>query len=155
MVLALLLACACAAPPVTGPGPAEEKTTEIEFLSSPGALDLPFSEAVRAGDMLYLSGQIGNLPGTTELAAGGIAGETTQALENVKTILERHGSSMSRVVKCTVFLADIGEWPAMNQVYRSYFSESPPARSALAASGLAMNARVEIECIAVIGRPTS
>jgi reactive intermediate/imine deaminase len=135
-------------------GPSQQdRAPEIEFLNTPEmeALQLPFSQAVRVGHMLYLSGQVGNLPGTTELASGGIAGETQQALENVKAILDRNGSSMNRVVKCTVFLADISEWPKMNEVYRTYFSASPPARSALAASGLALDARVEIECIAVVG----
>jgi reactive intermediate/imine deaminase len=116
------------------------------------ALELPFSEAVRVGDILYLSGQLGNIPGTTEMVPGGIAAEAKQALENVKAILERNGSSLDRVVKCTVFLADIDEWPKLNEVYRTYFSGTPPARSALAASGLALGARVEIECIAVVGR---
>jgi reactive intermediate/imine deaminase len=100
--------------------------------------------------MLYLSGQVGNLPGTTELAPGGIAEETRQALDNIGAILARNHSSLDRVVKCTVFLADIEEWPAMNEVYRTYFTGEPPARSALAANGLAFGARAEIECIAVV-----
>ncbi|MBN2430527.1 MAG: RidA family protein [Acidobacteria bacterium] len=125
----------------------------VEFLNSPAATgrNLPFSEAVRVGHLLFLSGQLGTRPGTTELVPGGIAAETEQILKNIKTILERNGSSLDRVVKCTVFLADIGEWPAMNEVYRRYFPQHPPARSAMAAQGLALNARVEIECIAVVG----
>lgn len=83
------------------------------------------------------------------LAEGGIQGETKQTMENIRTTLEAYGSSMDRVVKCTVFLADMSEWGAMNEVYRTYF-EVPPARSALGASGLALDARVEIECIAVL-----
>jgi len=131
----------------------QEKTPEIQFLNTPEmeALQLPFSQAVRVGSMLFLSGQLGNEPGTTDLVPGGITGETKQTLENIKAILERNGSSMDRVVKCTVFLADIREWPKMNEVYRTYFAKQPPARSALAASGLALGARVEIECIAVVG----
>jgi 2-iminobutanoate/2-iminopropanoate deaminase len=126
--------------------------TEVEYLQAPGTedLDLPFSSAVRVGNTLYLSGSIGNIPGTMDLAEGGIQGETRQALENISRTLETFGSSMDRVVKCTVFLADMGEWGAMNEVYRTYF-ENPPARSALGASGLALDARVEIECIAVTG----
>jgi len=121
-----------------------------EYLASPdaAALALPFSEAVRAGDLLFVSGQIGNLPGKRELVPGGIGPEAARALENIKAILERHGSSMDDVVKCTVFLADIGEWPAFNEVYRRAFPRHFPARSALAASGLVMGARVEVECIA-------
>jgi 2-iminobutanoate/2-iminopropanoate deaminase len=128
------------------------QSSEVEYLQTPGTedLDLPFSSAVRVGDTLYLSGNIGNIPGTLELAAGGIQGETRQTMDNIRQVLETFGSSMDRVVKCTVFLADMAEWGAMNEVYRTYF-ENPPARSALGASGLALDARVEIECIAVTG----
>lgn len=120
------------------------------FLHSPSVwASLPFSEAVRLGDTLYLSGQTGDMPGTTELAPGGIKAEAGQAMENIKAVLERHGSSLANVVKCTVFLADIDEWASFNEVYRSYFAQDRyPARSALAASGLAHAARVEVECIA-------
>ncbi|MCP4899484.1 MAG: RidA family protein [bacterium] len=135
----------------------EPKETSVTFLSAPGAeeLSLPFSEAVQVGDLLFLSGKIGRPPGGAELVPGGITEETRQTLENMKATLERHGSSLDRVVKCTVFLADIAEWPIMNETYRTYFPNNPPARSALAASGLAMGARVEIECIAVVKLPTS
>jgi len=123
---------------------------EVTYLQMPGTEDLglPFSSAVRAGNTLYLSGNLGNVPGTLELAAGGIDGETRQTLENIAAVLEQFGSSLDDVVKCTVFLADINDWPAMNEVYRTYFKNAP-ARSALGANGLALNARVEIECIAV------
>jgi len=126
--------------------------TEVEYLQAPGTedLNLPFSSAVRVGETLYLSGSIGIIPGTMDLAEGGIQGETRQTLDNISRTLETFGSSMDKVVKCTVFLADMGEWGAMNEVYRTYF-ENPPARSALGASGLALDARVEIECIAVTG----
>ena len=113
---------------------------------------LPFSEGVLVGKLLFLSGQIGNLPGTSELAPGGIQGETRQTMENIKAALGRLGSSMDEVVKCTVFLADISEWAAMNEVYVEYFPNNLPARSALGASGLALGARTEIECIATVGR---
>ena len=105
---------------------------------------------VRVDNMLYLSGQVGNIPGTWNLVPGGVVPETRQILENIKAILESHNSSLDRVVKCTVFMVDINEWPKMNEVYRTYFSANPPARSAVAGSGLALNARVEIECIAVV-----
>jgi 2-iminobutanoate/2-iminopropanoate deaminase len=131
-----------------GPLPAAE--VQVEHYSSSPELELPFSDAVRVGDMLYLSGKIGNIPGTTQLAEGGIAGETRQVMENIKASLEKYGSSLDEVVKCTVFLADITEWSAMNEVYRTYFPAEPPARSALGASGLALGARVEIECLAAL-----
>ena len=128
-----------------------DQEPEIEYLLMPGMEDrgLPFSSAVRVNDTLYMSGNIGNVPGTLELAEGGIQGETRQTLENIKRVVEQFGSSMDRVVKCTVFLADMAEWGAMNEVYKTFFP-NPPARSALGASGLALDARVEIECIAVV-----
>ena len=124
----------------------------VEYLNSPAskALDLPFSEAVRVGNMLYLAGQVGNTPGKLELVPGGIRAEAKQAMENMNAILERNGSSLDHVVKCTVFLADMKEWPIFNEVYRSFFSSHFPARSSLGTTGLALGARVEIECIAVI-----
>ena len=111
---------------------------------------LPFSEAVRVGHMLYLSGQIGIDPSTSKLAEGGIAAETRQTLENIRASLEKHGSSMAEVVKCTVYLAEINEWAAMNKVYVTYFPSNPPARSALGTSGLALGSRTEIECMATV-----
>jgi len=129
-------------------GPARAGGPEVEHYGA--GPDMPFSDAVRVGNMLYLSGKIGNIPGTRDLAEGGIAGETRQALENIKASLEKHGSSMEEVVKCTVFLADIAEWGAMNEVYKTFFPVNPPARSAIGTSGLALNSRVEIECFAAM-----
>lgn len=123
---------------------------EVEHYSANPDMQLPFSDAVRVGHMLYLSGKIGNEPGTRNLAEGGIAGETRQTLENIKASLEKHGSSLGEVVKCTVFLADIQEWAAMNEVYMQYFPTDPPARSAMGVGGLALGARVEIECLATV-----
>jgi len=124
----------------------------VEYLTSPATagLNLPFSEAVRVDDLLFVSGQIGNLPGTLTLAEGGIQGQTRQTLENMRAILERCGSSMDRVVKCTVYLTDMSEWPAMNEMYVQYFPGRKPARAAAGASALAVGAKVEIECIAVM-----
>ena len=126
--------------------------SDLEFYDPPtlGSRKLPFSEAVRVGNLLFLAGKIGRAPGTRELAPGGIQGETQQALENIREVLERRGSSMDRVVKCTVFLADIREWAAMNEVYVRFFPNNPPARSVMGVGGLALGARVEIECIAVV-----
>ncbi|MCT8180065.1 RidA family protein [Variovorax sp. CY25R-8] len=110
---------------------------------------LPFSEAVQVGRTLYLSGQIGNLPGSLKLPPGGIGPESKQVMENIKTTLEAHGHTMADVVKCTAMLADMSEWGAFNEVYKGYFTEGRyPARSAFGATALAFNARIEVECIA-------
>jgi len=123
-----------------------------QVIQPPGAgVALPFSAAVRVGNMLYLSGQIGNVPGTRQLADTGITGQVRQALENIKATLGYAGSSLERVVKCTVFLVDIKDYAAMNAVYVTYFPKDPPARSTIAASGLALGAKVEIECLAAVG----
>ena len=127
------------------------KPAPPEFLSSPqgATLKLPFSEAVRAGGFLILAGQLGNRPGTRELAPGGIGPESRQVMENIRSVLGRHGATLDDVVKCTVFLADMAEWPAFNDVYATYFPSGRfPERSALGANGLALGARVEVECIA-------
>ena len=110
---------------------------------------VPFSAAVRVDKMLYLSGQIG-IDTAGNVVPGGIAAETRQAMENIRTILERYNSSLDRVVKVTVMLADMSEWAEMNNVYVTYFPKHLPARSAMGTSGLALGARVEIECIAVL-----
>ena len=123
---------------------------EVEHYAVSSDMQLPFSEAVRVGNMLYLSGQIGIDPATSKLAEGGITGETRQTLENIKASLEKHGSSMSEVIKCTVYLADIKEWAAMNEVYVTFFTSKLPARSALGTSGLGLGARTEIECMATV-----
>lgn len=121
----------------------------VEYHPAEGAPRRPFSAAVRVGHLLYLSGQIG-LDTSGRLASGGIAAETRQAMENVKATLERYGSSLDHVIKATVMLADIGEWAEMNKVYVTFFTDHMPARSAFGTSGLALGARVEIECIATL-----
>jgi reactive intermediate/imine deaminase len=126
----------------------------MEFLNSGKVLPagLPFSEAVRVGNVLYLSGQMGIVPGSTRLVPGGIREEAKQALMNIRTTLEAHGLTMRDVAKCTIMLADIGEWQVFNDVYREFFEPPFPVRSALGASGLALGARVEVECVAVMDR---
>ena len=133
----------------TSPPPAPEAV----YLTSEttASMNLPFSDAVRVGHLLFLSGQIGNIPGTTDLAPGGIQGEARQTMENINAVLEANGSSMDRVIKATVMLADIAEWPAFNEVYVTYFPGDKPARSAFAGSGLAFGARCEVEVIATVG----
>ena len=135
---------------VVGSSGAVDAPKKAQFLPAPDAAqrDLPFTEAVRAGDFIFLAGQIGDDPATGKLVPGGIVPEARQTLKHIKDALERNGSSLSEVVKCTVFLADIAEWGTFNGVYREFFKKPFPARSAFAASGLAANARVELECIA-------
>jgi 2-iminobutanoate/2-iminopropanoate deaminase len=121
----------------------------MEFLMSRGARDLglPFSDAVRVGGVLYLSGQIGNLPGRLELVPGGIEAETRQMMDNIAHVLNAAGRSFDDVFKCTVMLAEMDEWAAFNRVYAGYFRlDRLPARSSFAAKALALGARVEMEC---------
>ena len=120
-----------------------------QFLNTNPQSTAPFSSAVKVGNMLYLAGQLGTDKG--KLVEGGVQPETKQALANIKTVLEANGSDMEHVVKCTVFMADMKEWPAMNDVYRTMFTAGKfPARSAFGTTGLANNARLEIECLAVV-----
>ncbi|HTT82061.1 MAG TPA: RidA family protein [Rhizomicrobium sp.] len=121
----------------------------MEFLVSRGSRDLglPFSDAVRVGGILCVSGQIGNLPGRLELVPGGIEAETRQMMDNIAHVLNAAGRSFDDVFKCTVMLADMEDWAAFNRVYTSYFRpDRLPARSAFAAKALALGARVEMEC---------
>ena len=134
--LVLVVATACAT-----------ATSTVEFRPRPGAIG-PFTEAVRAGNLLFLSGTLGT-DSTGRLVSGGIQAETRQTLENIKAALGRNSLTMNDVVKCTVFLADVAEWGAMNTVYTTYFPQNKPARSAVGTS-LLLNARVEIECIAAM-----
>lgn len=128
----------------------QNSPVSVEYLKADTSSPFPFSDAVRVGDMLYLSGVIG-LDKSGKVVPGGIEAEAKQALENIRGVLERNGSSLDRVVKSTVMLADIKEWPAFNAVYKTYFSKNRlPARSAFATSGLALGARVEIECWATV-----
>lgn len=122
-----------------------------EFWTSPEAASLgfPFSQTARVGDTLYLSGVIGTKPGKAEVVEGGIDGQTKAAMEQIQAILKSHDADLTNLAKCTIFLADMSEWPAFNAVYRTYFEAGKfPARSAFGAGSLALNARLEIECIA-------
>jgi reactive intermediate/imine deaminase len=120
-----------------------------EFLTPYGPPRNPFSPAVRVGHLLFLAGQIGT-DSAGRVVPGGIQAEARQALNNIADVLKKSGSSMDQVVKCTVFMADMKEWPAMNEIYATYFRNHYPARSAFGSTGLALNARMEIECIAVV-----
>jgi len=112
--------------------------------------DVPFPEGVRVGQLLFLSGVIGHLPGEMRLPSGGIMPEARQALHNLHSVLQGQGLGLQHLVRCTVMLADMADWAAFNEVWRDAFGDIPlPARSAFGCQGLALSARVEIECIAV------
>lgn len=128
------------------------KATEIEYYQSEemAALGLPFSDAVRVDNMLYLSGVIGMPPGKLELVEGGLEAQSRQIMENISRVLEANGSSLENTIKFTVFIDDIDRWSEFNEAYVEYFPNQKPARSALGVDGLALNALIEVECIAVI-----
>jgi 2-iminobutanoate/2-iminopropanoate deaminase len=109
----------------------------------------PYSQAVRACDLIFTAGQLGIIPGTKEFAGSDIESQTRQALENLKAVLEEGDSCLKHVVKTTVFLGDMGEFARMNAVYAEFFSDAPPARSAVQAAALPLGGRVEIEAIAL------
>ncbi len=127
----------------------------MEYINSPAAkaVKLPFSQAVRVGDVLYLSGALGNKPGTLELVPGGMAAEARQTMENIGAVLRENGLSFRDVFKCTVMLADMSKWADFIKVYIGYFEpDRLPARSAFGANGLALGAQVEVECWAYAGK---
>jgi reactive intermediate/imine deaminase len=130
--------------------PAAKPPLALARVPMPGNLKLPFSAAVRVGPMIYLSGQLGT-DSTGHVVAGGIGPETAQALTNIRALLAAQGSGMDQVVKCTAMLADMAEWPTMNAEYARHFPAGFPARSAFGATGLALGARVELECMALAG----
>ena len=110
----------------------------------------PYSQAVAWNGLVYLSGQIPLDPATGQLVEGGIAEQTVRVLDNLKAVLEASGSDLAHVLKTTVFLKDMGEFAAMNEIYGRYFSENPPARATVEAARLPRDVRVEIECIAAV-----
>lgn len=110
-------------------------------------LGLPFSDAVQVGDVLYISGQLGNVPGTMTLAPGGLEGEARQTMDNIGAILKARGLTFDDVFKCTVMIGDMSQWGAFNKVYLTYFKpDRMPARSAFGANGLALSGLLEVEC---------
>jgi len=126
----------------------------MEHIVSRGTRDanLPFSDAVCVGDMLYLSGQLGNVPGRLELVPGGIEAETRQMMENIARVLNAQGLSFDHLVRCTVMLSDMSQWRAFNEIYVTYFKPGKmPARSAFGVKALALGAAVEMECTAWTG----
>jgi reactive intermediate/imine deaminase len=140
--------CATLAIALVACSPGSQETQIARFDDGPFAgMGFPYSESARAGHLLFLAGQIGE-DAAGKLVPGGIQREAEQMMLNIEAALARRGLALKHVVKCTVFLADIAEWGAFNEVYTRHFSQPYPARSALGASGLAANARVEMECIA-------
>lgn len=132
----------------------DQELPSAEYITSEvtEGLDLPFSEAVRTGDWVVLSGMIGNRPGTLELEPGGLEAETRRMLGNIAAVLEAAKLAREEIVKCTVMLDDIGDWPRFNQLYVEFFGDHRPARSAFGADGLALGAAVELECLAFAPR---
>ncbi len=130
---------------------AQAKPSNVDFLNTGKANpNLPFSQIVKAGNTLYMSGQIGINPATGKLAVGGFEGEAKQTLENIKRTLEQHNYSMSNIVKCTVMLTNINDFKAFNAIYTQYFSAPYPARSAFAVNALALDSLVEVDCIGAV-----
>jgi reactive intermediate/imine deaminase len=144
-VVAALCAACSSTKSTTAPSPAAGKQPVLPEFVIPNSRTSPFSSVVRVGNLLFVAGQLG-----TDSAKAGIAGETTSAMSKIGALLERSGSSLARVAKCTVMLADMKDWAAMNDAYNKFFPERRPARSSFGTTGLANNGRVEIECIASV-----
>lgn len=125
---------------------------EVTYVATGGVLprEIPISETVKAGSFVFVSGQVGNAPGTVSLVAGGLEAETRQAISNVELVLTAHGLTLRDVVKCTVILTDMSQWSRFNSIYQQYFRPPYPARTAIGASGLALGAQVELECVAIV-----
>jgi reactive intermediate/imine deaminase len=131
------------------------KEKPMEFINSAAAkaAGLPFSQAVRVGDVLYLSGCLGNVPGKMELVPGGMEAEARQTMENIRAVLTENGLTFDHVFKCLVMMKDMSKWGDFNKVYLTYFKPGRlPARSAFGASALALGAQVEVECMAYFGK---
>ena len=121
----------------------------VQTKNAPAAIG-PYSQAIKAGGFVFVSGQIPLDPKTGELVAGGIGEQTERVFKNLAAVLEASGSSLDQVVKTTVFLADMKEFAVMNDVYARFFSSAPPARATVAAAGLPRDVRVEIEAVALV-----
>jgi reactive intermediate/imine deaminase len=127
----------------------------MQFINSPAAkaAKMPFSQAVRVGDVLYLSGALGNVPGKMELVPGGMEAESRQMMENIGAVLKDNGLTFDDVFKCLVMMSDMSKWGDFNKVYLTYFKpDRLPTRSAFGAAALALGAQVEVECMAYIGK---
>ena len=157
-VLLLLLLVGCSleerqSGDIEGTAVTSQMESHKEIIQPEGVARLPvFSSAVKSGNLIFLSGAIGARPGMNppQLVEGGVVPETHQTMQNIIAVLDAAGATLLDVIKCTVFLADIDDYAAVNEAYVQYFPTDPPARSAVAGSGLALGARVEIECIAAV-----
>ena len=147
--MALTLLCLVSCEKTTKEQTIEKTATYIETEEF-SKMGYPFSEAVRYGDILYLSGQIGDTGNSDELVEGGITEQTHQTMLNIKRVLEANGSSLDQVIKCTCMLNDIKDWAEMSKAYVKFFPNHKPARSAFGTTGLALGALVEIECMAYV-----
>ena len=121
----------------------------VKTSNAPAAIG-PYSQAIKVGEFVYTSGQVAIDPATGELIAGGIVEQTERVLKNVAAVLEAAGSSLDQVVKTLVFLADMNDFAAMNEVYAKFFTGAPPARSTVQAARLPRDARIEIEAVALV-----
>jgi len=144
-ILLLLLIASC----TNNQNNSSNEISEIEYYTSDFTkeVDFPFSDATIVNNIIYVSGQVGNIPGETKVVEGGIREETKQTIRNIENILVNLGSSLDKVFKCTCMLSNISEWAEMSDEYKKYFNKDKrPSRSAFAGSGLALGAKVEIEC---------
>ena len=139
ILIAILLLTACCS------ALADQKAHYI-VSEQTAALNLPFSDAVQVGDIIFMSGTLGVTSAKFKLVEGGITQETHQIFANMKSLLEANNSSLNRIFKCTVMMRDIAQWPTFNEIYVTYFPDDKPARSAFGANGLALGAEVEMEC---------
>lgn len=121
----------------------------ITTANAPAALG-PYSQAVKAGNFLYVSGQIGLVPGTKEFASAEVEGQTDQVLKNIGAILAAAGGNYKNVIKTTILLETMDDFANVNAVYAKYFNEDPPARATFAVKALPLNAKVEIEAVAIL-----
>lgn len=130
-------------------GPVQETSAPaVEAIRPEGMAVVPvYSPVIRSNGLLFLSGSVGTVPGGG-LAEGGIEAETRQALENVATLLSAAGAGVADLLRCTVYLADIADYQAMNEIYGAFVADPPPARTTVAVAGLPLGARVEVECMA-------